>query len=420
MEISHPADWELAVASGPERPGECVFADRHFQRLAVKWKRFTYKPNLDLLVEKFRHKLDSTPEADLETIEDLPSVWKGVLQTTAKGHITQVMGFFSQRRLLVEAALVWPGRRDVALEREILSGTAPAQADGLEAHWSAMGLDVTLDGAFQLTKSSNQVGRIHWEFDADERQFGPLLIERLSITGGWLKSPLATWLAHGLPPNSITLHQRQINVNGHPAQELVSQANIGKLASWLGMWRVRIDLAWQCPIEGRLYRVSYSKRSRGQDIQLPSSLKIRCCQTHQPVVTSGSGHTGGQKARRIREPGKSTALFLQSVPYTNEEMELTRNPDNTATAAIPLTRPRYLVPPISWILPFGPYRRVELDSVGLSVLRLCDGRNNVEKIIEIFATDNKLTFREAQLPVTQFLRQLTQRGVIAIVGRDKN
>jgi hypothetical protein len=43
----------------------------------------------------------------------------------------------------------------------------------------------------------------------------------------------------------------------------------------------------------------------------------------------------------------------------------------------------------------------------------------VERIVESFAADHKLTFREAQLSVTQFLRMLTERGVVAIVGLEQ-
>ena len=88
--------------------------------------------------------------------------------------------------------------------------------------------------------------------------------------------------------------------------------------------------------------------------------------------------------------------------------------------AVPDRSNGFLASILSWILPFGPDRKVDLDSIGLSVLDLCDARRSVEKIIEIFAADNKLTFREAQLPVTRFLRQLTQRGIIAIVGKNKD
>ncbi|MFP3937285.1 MAG: PqqD family protein [Phycisphaerae bacterium] len=107
---------------------------------------------------------------------------------------------------------------------------------------------------------------------------------------------------------------------------------------------------------------------------------------------------------------------LAAVPYRNEAMDLQRRTDGTAVASIPLKKPRWLVPPLSWIIPFSSHRRVELDTAGMAVLDLCNGEHDVESIIEKFAADHKLSFREAQLSVTRFLQQLTQRGVIAVVG----
>ena len=126
--------------------------------------------------------------------------------------------------------------------------------------------------------------------------------------------------------------------------------------------------------------------------------------------------------RRGWNSGKRpTADFLGAVPHANREMAVEkgvrRDPGaGGAVVSVPLRRPRWLVPPLSWVIPFSSHRRVELDAVGLAVLQMCDGHRTVEEMIEKFARDNKLTFREAQLPVTQFLRQLTQRGIVAIVG----
>jgi hypothetical protein len=108
--------------------------------------------------------------------------------------------------------------------------------------------------------------------------------------------------------------------------------------------------------------------------------------------------------------------FLRATPRTNEAMEVSPLRDGGALAKIPMRRPRWFVPPISWVLPFSSHRRIRLDAVGADVLNLCDGTNRVETVIEKFAAANKLSFREAQLPVTQFLQQLTERGLVAIVG----
>lgn len=119
-------------------------------------------------------------------------------------------------------------------------------------------------------------------------------------------------------------------------------------------------------------------------------------------------------------PQEWTAKILTARPYSNESMQVRRRRDGSLLATIPIRRPRYMVPPISWVLPFSSHRRVELDAVGAGVLDMCDGRRTVEGIIEKFAADNKLTFRESQIPVTQFLQQLTQRGLVAIVGAEKD
>lgn len=114
----------------------------------------------------------------------------------------------------------------------------------------------------------------------------------------------------------------------------------------------------------------------------------------------------------------SPANFLRAVPHVNQTMETHRRSDGSMVVSIPIPRPKFLVPPLSWILPFSPYRRVELEPVGSGVLGMCDGRRTVEAIIEEFAADHKLSFREGQLAVTQFLRQLMQRGLVVIVGKD--
>ena len=125
-----------------------------------------------------------------------------------------------------------------------------------------------------------------------------------------------------------------------------------------------------------------------------------------------------RKQKQLQK-GVSAASFLQAVPYANEAMEVTRRSDGGSLVSVPIPRPKYLVPPLTWLLPFSRQRRVELDQVGASVLGMCDGKRTVESMIEKFAADHKLSFREAQLPVTEFLRQLAQRGLVAIVGRNK-
>ena len=110
--------------------------------------------------------------------------------------------------------------------------------------------------------------------------------------------------------------------------------------------------------------------------------------------------------------------LLAAVPQKNEAATVERTAEGMLVS-IPVRRPRWLVPPISWVVPFSQKRRVELDAAGRLVLESCDGRRTVEEVIERFAGEHKLSFRESQLAVTQFLRELVKRGVIAIVGTNE-
>ena len=115
-----------------------------------------------------------------------------------------------------------------------------------------------------------------------------------------------------------------------------------------------------------------------------------------------------------------TGRILGSRPHRNRSMRTERRRDGGLLATIPLRRPKYLVPPLSWLLPYSKSRRVRLDRLGSAVLDLCDGHRTVEAIIEKFAAEHKLSFRESQIPVTTFLRQLTDRGLVVIVGSDQD
>ena len=129
----------------------------------------------------------------------------------------------------------------------------------------------------------------------------------------------------------------------------------------------------------------------------------------------GPGLRGGQMGEPKRKE-ITTRQYLDAVPVPNEAMDVYPQRDGKQLVEVPLRRPFWMVPPLSWILPYSSHRRVELDALGSEVLEGCDGQQSIEQIIETFAEKHSLTFREGQLAVTTFLRQLTRRGIVAIVG----
>lgn len=59
-------------------------------------------------------------------------------------------------------------------------------------------------------------------------------------------------------------------------------------------------------------------------------------------------------------------------------------------------------------------RKLQLDALGTQVWDLVNGQRSVKSLIHSFAEAHQIHAREAEVAVTQFLRQLGRRGLIAL------
>lgn len=59
-------------------------------------------------------------------------------------------------------------------------------------------------------------------------------------------------------------------------------------------------------------------------------------------------------------------------------------------------------------------KKLQLDALGTSVWDLVDGNRSVKGIVTIFAETHRLENREAEISVTQFIRELGRRGLIGL------
>ena len=121
------------------------------------------------------------------------------------------------------------------------------------------------------------------------------------------------------------------------------------------------------------------------------------------------------KTRAQREPTQSARDIVSMIPVKNREVEVERNDENGTVLRVPMRKGWYRRPPLTWVLPLSTYRRVQLDGLGKDVWEACDGRRSVEAIVDDFANRFKLTFHESRLTVTDFLRDLSRRALIALV-----
>ena len=59
-------------------------------------------------------------------------------------------------------------------------------------------------------------------------------------------------------------------------------------------------------------------------------------------------------------------------------------------------------------------KKLQLDVLGTSVWDLVDGKRSVRRMIQIFADTHRLEKKEAEVSVTQFIRELGRRGLLGL------
>lgn len=117
------------------------------------------------------------------------------------------------------------------------------------------------------------------------------------------------------------------------------------------------------------------------------------------------------------KPANDWRRMLAAVPTHNSAANVQEH-DDCVAVIIKNVRPGYMVPPISWFVPFKPQKVFRLDPIGTFLWKLCDGKRSVEDIIDCFKDEYDLTFHEAKTAVTDYLKKLVQRGVLAIIMKD--
>jgi len=107
--------------------------------------------------------------------------------------------------------------------------------------------------------------------------------------------------------------------------------------------------------------------------------------------------------------------MLRARMVRNAAAQVARESDGTIAVMVSAERPRWMVPPLRWMVPFKPQRTLRLDKLGSRVWDLCDGQCTVEDIIDRFAARHELTFHEARVSVTSYLKELIARGALVVV-----
>ncbi len=112
---------------------------------------------------------------------------------------------------------------------------------------------------------------------------------------------------------------------------------------------------------------------------------------------------------------KSWRTMLEACPVHNHAARQDRDRRNKLMLTIQRKKPKALIPPFSWILRMNMTSRLQLDKLGVCIWDLCDGNRSVEEIIDKFAEEFQLTFHEARVSVTNYIKDLMQRGALVLI-----
>jgi hypothetical protein len=136
-----------------------------------------------------------------------------------------------------------------------------------------------------------------------------------------------------------------------------------------------------------------------------------------------SKNRGPAGIRQNKAPRLTRQQSLNARPVRNPAVQARKLDNGDAELTIP-RREDWLGKLLSWVFYIPKERRVILEGIGAEVWELCDGEHNVTQMIALLVKKYKLSSREAEASLVEYLRSLGKRKLIAfalprIEGPDK-
>lgn len=109
--------------------------------------------------------------------------------------------------------------------------------------------------------------------------------------------------------------------------------------------------------------------------------------------------------------------MLQAQPVQNAAAEVTHEDAGQVKIKVEKRKPRFLVPPVSWLVRPRLWRVLRLDELGSQIWELSGKSSTVEEIVDAFAESHSLSFHEARVSVTGYIKLLVERGALVMVRK---
>jgi hypothetical protein len=398
--VGLPANWEMLQFSRNPEKGRCSFFDRYRVRCEINWQAVPGAPDTRRMLSDYTARLQDEGVEAIEPVHYGP--WAGLIGQQDGHPVSRFGRYLEEEKCLFELVLPWPHERDLDLEKQILEGHSVEALHEGHRRWRAFGIEAIVPDGYLLDECSQHPGRSEFVF-RPEKGCGELVYQRLGFVSEWLCGPLESWLREQASNRiEISLKQRTSG-GGHETYRL---HGYGKL--WNRGLQLRRPLYESCvarsPHDGRLHFAAHTFPKRS--VQKPLNCGIPCPSMRPPDADAQSP--------TVQNPGNEEwAGMLQSKPLRNRAAH-TEFRGSNLVVSVPRDPGKSLKAPLSWIVPVSKVRSAMLDDLGREVWEQCNGGSSVEQIIERFARRHTLTFHEARVSVTGYLKGLVQRGILAL------
>jgi hypothetical protein len=121
--------------------------------------------------------------------------------------------------------------------------------------------------------------------------------------------------------------------------------------------------------------------------------------------------------RSKTKPALTRSEALGCIPVKNHHVREQRLESGELVILYPVTARPWIVKFSSWLgAAAAPPRtgKLQLDDLGSTVWAMFDGRASIRAIAAALASKHRLERREAEVAVTQFVRELGRRGLIGL------
>ncbi len=107
------------------------------------------------------------------------------------------------------------------------------------------------------------------------------------------------------------------------------------------------------------------------------------------------------------------SIQLHARPMAARDVATRPGPDGGLQLSRPLEVPGW-ARPLRAMLPLSRERNVQLDDLGATLFRRCDGQHTLADLVDWLAAEWHLSFFEARGLILQFLQPLLRYGMVVI------